>query len=349
MVSSSGIYMLINVVNGKRYVGQSKDLSRRKREHIRLLKRGGHYNTHLQSSFDKYGQEYFDFIILEHCGVKELNERESYWIREFDVCDKEKGYNSMSVGSAVVHSDETRLKISRTRKERLRLGIIKPTVVDFTPEARERMSKSISLYFSVESNRREISITRTSFDIETIISIKTMLKENLGVTSKEVADKFGVSVNSVNHIIALASNSLILEEYNYVIKNRNAIFFKRTNKKIMSMYREGYSYSEIGRTIGIHHRNVIKRINNICNEHDKRCRLNACNRAARKKRRMVKTYINAGYTYSQISKIFNINRGNITGIVKGTSCKEFASINDTRGKARPLEYRREKRRSPALD
>lgn len=35
-----GIYKITNQINGKIYIGSSKDLIRRKKEHFRLLKKG---------------------------------------------------------------------------------------------------------------------------------------------------------------------------------------------------------------------------------------------------------------------------------------------------------------------
>ena len=62
----SGIYIITNKVNGKIYIGESLDIYRRwHKEHIPQLRKGCHYNTSLQEDFNKYGEENFDFDILE--------------------------------------------------------------------------------------------------------------------------------------------------------------------------------------------------------------------------------------------------------------------------------------------
>ena len=40
IMKKSGIYCITNVSNNKKYIGQSKDLNKREKEHIRALKGG---------------------------------------------------------------------------------------------------------------------------------------------------------------------------------------------------------------------------------------------------------------------------------------------------------------------
>jgi len=60
-----GIYKIINVVNNKFYVGSAVDLKRRKTRHFSELRTGKHNNRHLQSSWDKYGEQAFVFVVVE--------------------------------------------------------------------------------------------------------------------------------------------------------------------------------------------------------------------------------------------------------------------------------------------
>jgi group I intron endonuclease len=61
----SGIYKIINKVNGKYYVGSSNNITLRWRKHKEALKRNQHKNRYLQRAWNKYGEVSFDFIIVE--------------------------------------------------------------------------------------------------------------------------------------------------------------------------------------------------------------------------------------------------------------------------------------------
>lgn len=62
----SGIYAIVNKVNGKRYVGSTANFRTRKINHWSDLRCDRHPNNHLQAAWNKYGEKCFAFIILEH-------------------------------------------------------------------------------------------------------------------------------------------------------------------------------------------------------------------------------------------------------------------------------------------
>ena len=51
-----GIYMILNLINGKRYIGSSIDIYNRLHEHLHNLKNNKSHNNHLQNSWNKYGE-----------------------------------------------------------------------------------------------------------------------------------------------------------------------------------------------------------------------------------------------------------------------------------------------------
>ena len=60
-----GIYKITNKVNGKVYIGQSRDIKRRWYEHRKVK---GDYDRHsypLYSAIEKYGIDNFEFEIIE--------------------------------------------------------------------------------------------------------------------------------------------------------------------------------------------------------------------------------------------------------------------------------------------
>lgn len=63
--SSSGIYKIENLVNGKCYIGSAVAFVRRFSSHKSMLNSGKHDNSHLQRAFNKYGQDAFVFSVVE--------------------------------------------------------------------------------------------------------------------------------------------------------------------------------------------------------------------------------------------------------------------------------------------
>ena len=74
----TGIYAWV-VKGVVRYVGSSKDIyNSRKSNHLSRLRNGTHI-PQLQQLFDEFGQNAFEFVELERCLVRELNEREDHY------------------------------------------------------------------------------------------------------------------------------------------------------------------------------------------------------------------------------------------------------------------------------
>lgn len=88
--NNSGVYKILNKINGKFYIGSSTRLNRRNREHFRLLKSGIHGNSYLQYSYNKYGRENFVYEIIEYCNNDKCIEREQYYIDlltpKYNIC-----------------------------------------------------------------------------------------------------------------------------------------------------------------------------------------------------------------------------------------------------------------------
>ena len=88
-----GIYSITNIINYKKYIGQSIDIKRRFRDHRWALRHNKHENDHLQKSFNKYGIDCFVFEIVCECTKEELDDLERYYIEYYDTTNSDKGYN----------------------------------------------------------------------------------------------------------------------------------------------------------------------------------------------------------------------------------------------------------------
>lgn len=119
--ASSGIYMVVNLINNKKYIGQSKNIKKRFQSHHLVdykNKNNCNYNTKFYQALRKYGIDSFEVIILKLCEEKELDDLEIKYIKEFDTFKN--GYNSTEGGqywSPNIHSGETELKRQKTREQ----------------------------------------------------------------------------------------------------------------------------------------------------------------------------------------------------------------------------------------
>jgi group I intron endonuclease len=108
-----GVYQIRNTVNDKRYIGSTKHLSGRRKEHFRKLEQNNHENRHLQRSFNKYGKENFQFSVIVKCDKIRLEEYEQYWMDRLDICNDEEGYNIRPKADFSEHSQETKDRLSK--------------------------------------------------------------------------------------------------------------------------------------------------------------------------------------------------------------------------------------------
>lgn len=118
----SGIYCIINIKNSKRYIGSSKNIRQRLWSHRSKLRKNKHDNAHLQSAWNKYGEQNFDYYILEKCEEKMLLEREQWYIDTFRP-----EYNINQETQRPPCTKESRIKQSETRKKLYKEGRLKPT------------------------------------------------------------------------------------------------------------------------------------------------------------------------------------------------------------------------------
>lgn len=120
------IYGILNLVNGKIYIGSAVDADHRLRTHKSKLNLGIHPSKHLQGAWNEYGSFSFEFLILEHVLWKsDLLEREDYWIELTNCYDPLCGYNKRKVAKSNLGlklgpaSDARRKRISEVHKGRI--------------------------------------------------------------------------------------------------------------------------------------------------------------------------------------------------------------------------------------
>ena len=95
---SCGIYKITNKINGKSYIGLSKNIEHRWRQHeLKSFNPDDReYEKSLYRALRKYGLENFNWEILEECPEEQLADREIYWIGYYNSYAE--GYNETPGG-----------------------------------------------------------------------------------------------------------------------------------------------------------------------------------------------------------------------------------------------------------
>lgn len=90
----TGVYSIRNTKNGKQYVGSAAcRMSSRWGKHRSSLRQGTHHNSHLQAAWRKYGEDAFEFVVLEECTPEQCTKTEQKWIDRLRSWDSKHGYN----------------------------------------------------------------------------------------------------------------------------------------------------------------------------------------------------------------------------------------------------------------
>lgn len=132
------VYVILNVVNYKVYVGQTYKPLNRWSSHKSEVK-NGRLRFPIHKAMAKYEIENFQFSIVEVCETSEqVDLAEAYWIEQFDSRNSEMGYN-LAVGGNVNrgwhHTEENKRKISAAN-----LGKIMPPLSE---ERKQKISQQM--------------------------------------------------------------------------------------------------------------------------------------------------------------------------------------------------------------
>ena len=133
---AAGVYVITNIENDKAYIGSTIDFEIRWYTHRGNLRRNDHGNPHLQSSWNKYGKDAFEFGILEYLdNLDELGEAEQFWMDLYREEGRELYNIALTTGCPMLglkHSEEAKCKMREAAKTRLPMS----------EETRQKLSKA---------------------------------------------------------------------------------------------------------------------------------------------------------------------------------------------------------------
>jgi group I intron endonuclease len=79
-LKTPGVYVIRNTLTGSCYVGSAINIDQRWRSHRHSLRNHKKSPPKLQAAWDKYGEDAFEFAVLEQCPRSCTLEREQAWI-----------------------------------------------------------------------------------------------------------------------------------------------------------------------------------------------------------------------------------------------------------------------------
>ena len=190
MMKTGYIYMITNKVNGKKYIGQTIDLNRRRSEHKRRNR------TAIEKAISKYGEEMFKFEIIEKTSIDNLNDKEKYWIEEYNTY-KGYGYNC-HIGGDIQHNENNPM-YGRTGEKNPFYG------QKHTQKTKEKMSRNHAdvsgknnPFYGYEYEEGEHPSITTNKRLSIKI-IKDKYENNL--TLNELEEKYNFAMQTISQII----------------------------------------------------------------------------------------------------------------------------------------------------
>jgi group I intron endonuclease len=152
----TGVYGIRNKITKKWYIGSAAcSMITRWCQHRGMLREGTHHSPHLQASWNKYGEEAFEFVVLCLCPPEECLDREQEWMDKLRAADSRYGYNMYPdarsplgtkrpphVGKAVAEANRRRVVSLATRNK-----------MSESQMARVRKPRKVKIHYGHWTNR----------------------------------------------------------------------------------------------------------------------------------------------------------------------------------------------------
>lgn len=163
----SGIYGILNCLDGKIYIGSASSVKTRIGYHRSKLRGGIHDNAYLQNAWNLHGESNFKIFLLQECKIDDLMRNESIWMGMTNSFHRDFGYNLDRIAKRKMHSEETKRKISEgnkgkvfTEERRRKISIAntgKKHAFPKTEEQRRKYSLALMGHSVSEATRRKMS------------------------------------------------------------------------------------------------------------------------------------------------------------------------------------------------
>ncbi|MGG2024205.1 NUMOD3 domain-containing DNA-binding protein [Gottfriedia sp. S16(2024)] len=253
-----GIYEIFNKVTSKRYIGKSEtNIEERWKSHRSLLNNNKHYNLYLQRAFNK-NPDSFEFNVIELCNIKDIDEREIYWIQKHKSYSRQNGYNLTYGGEGGRPTEETLEKIRKTSTGRMHSKETKDFISKLntgrkrTKEEREKIS--LSKLGKPSWNKGKTGIYSDETRLRMSISSKIRNEKN-----PPIGDKNGMFGKTHSKETKMKMSEMRRGE-------NNARYIKFTNDQLMEIIElrlNGHSINKIAIRFGVCESTIEKRLKGV--------------------------------------------------------------------------------------
>lgn len=148
-------YEIRNKVNGKKYIGiTEKQPEIRFKQHKNKLLKGCHINYKLQSDWNKYGEENFDFVVIESLSFDDIN---LGYEHEYELISSGENLYNLAPGGRInpMYSKEIREKMTITKQSKV------PNIYQLK-EIEENVFKIIGKFSSQKEAQRETGCSQAN-------------------------------------------------------------------------------------------------------------------------------------------------------------------------------------------
>lgn len=211
------IYCFTNKITGKRYIGQTNNVEKRKRGHksVAFNPKANGYQLPFYCAIRKYGWDNFDFEVLEEIdeafGREYLNEREVYFISFYQTLISQNGYNYTKGGEGCARpklSFSEHVKSSKLFNENdvrdiqsmLLEGYEYFEIKNKYPVLTDSFLSNINLglNFQRDDLNYPLAVLHTKFSKETKENIIKDIRANKKY--KDISEKYGISTGYISMI-----------------------------------------------------------------------------------------------------------------------------------------------------
>lgn len=196
--NKSGVYKIINVNNGRIYIGSCKIFKQRAQEHTKSLLKNKHSNKFLQGDFNKCGESSFEFRVIEVVSGEQRNRLlveqkyiDQYYDNQQQCYNFDKRTNNNSRSCRSKSPGETRKKMSESMRKKWK----DPEYRKFQSEFQSKKTKE--LWQDSEYRARHVEAIR-EFTQKPEYRKKLSKAAQGKEISKETRTKISKSVSKIN-------------------------------------------------------------------------------------------------------------------------------------------------------